>query len=142
MPPLPQHGKHGALAAICGAKLLAIAALLLLGPERHLTGGDGQEQDGGKVATAEHDDRQPGQSLKEVVWAGDEVEAVAPGDLALGASVGRAQVAQRHMRRVVGRLGKQPQRQGSIAHQRVGLGVPGSRPPARGWRRRRVQKVG
>ena len=54
-------------------------------------------------ARGEGSDGGPGKNLKEVVGAGDEVKAIAPGDLPLGAA-GSAEVAQDQVGLEVGEL--------------------------------------
>lgn len=103
---LEDTGEHGvALLLVAVAKLLAVGALLALGPVVHLDDAHGDESGDGPVAAGD-DDADPGQDLEHVVGAGDEAEAVADGDLALGAA-GGAQGGQVAVDEGVARLAKQ-----------------------------------
>lgn len=83
---LQQSRKHDeALLLVLVAKLLAVCPLLALGPDEHLDGTNGDEKRNRPV-TASSDDAHPRQNLVHVVGAGDEREAVAVRDLALGAA--------------------------------------------------------
>lgn len=80
-----QHDESLLLVAV--TKLLAVGALLALGPVEHLRSANGDEESNGPV-TADEDDTHPRQHLEHVVGAGHEAEAIAHGDLALGAASG------------------------------------------------------
>lgn len=86
-------------------ELLAVRALLALGPLGHLGSADDNE-DGNGPAAAGDDDADPRENLKHVVGAGDEGEAVAAGDLALGAAAG-AQAGEVEVDNGVGGLAKE-----------------------------------
>lgn len=81
-----------ALSLILVAKLLAIGALLALGPDVHLSGTNADEKSHRPV-TADDNDANPSHNLKHVVGASDETEAITVGDLALGAA-GRSESRQ------------------------------------------------
>jgi hypothetical protein len=83
-----EAGDEGELLLLVGlGELLAVGALLALGPVEHGVGADGKEDDGAPAATGD-DDADPGDDLEHVVGAGDEAGAVALGDAPLGAAGG------------------------------------------------------
>ena len=83
---LEQTGKHDvALPLVLVAKLGTVGALLALGPDVHLRGADGDEEGDGPAPARQYHAR-PREDLIHVVGAGHDGEAVAVGDLPLGAA--------------------------------------------------------
>lgn len=76
-----------ALLLVLVTEFLAVRLLLALGPDEHLRATNCNEQRHGPVP-ADNDDANPCENLIHVVGAGDEAEAVAAGNLALGAARG------------------------------------------------------
>lgn len=116
-----QH--HESLLLVLVAELLAVSSLLALAPAEHVHGANGDEE-GDRGTSADKDHANPGNHLKHVVGAGDELEAVAVGDLALGAA-GAAQGRQVGVDAEVGDLAKEEEGQAEgVNGEVVGLGGP------------------
>lgn len=108
------------------AKLLAVRTLLALAPGEHLRGANGDEE-GDAPVSAGDDHAKPRDDLKHVVGAGHELEAVADGDLALGAASG-SQASQVSVDGGVAQLAKEVDDEAEDVHGGdVGPGSEGAR---------------
>lgn len=114
-------------------ELLAVALVLLDGPDVHLADGDDKEQVRGPRQGQDRDS-QPGQGLEKVVGARNQVETITAGDLADTSAWG-AQVAEGDMGVEVGELGKDVEGNASVDKGVAPLGqlcsgsVPGAVDP-------------
>lgn len=125
---LPQEREHGALLLVSTTELLTVPALLLLGPNSHLSSSNRQEENSRKVTTGKNGDSSPGHGLEQVVGAGNQVESVSAGNGTLGGSTG-TEVTESDVGEVVGELGEEEQSDGSVENSLVGSGLKSLGPP-------------
>ena len=130
---LGDEREHGLATTGVIRELLAVALVLLDGPDVHLTDGDDKEQVSGPREGQDRDS-QPGQGLKKVVGARNQVEAIAARDLADTGAWG-TQVAEGDVGVEVGELGKNVEGDASVDKgvaplgQLCSGGVPGAVDP-------------
>jgi hypothetical protein len=130
---LGDEGEHGLATTGVVRELLAVALVLLDGPNVHLTDSDDKEQVG-RPGQGQNGNGQPGQGLEEVVRARNQVETVTAGDLADTGAWG-TQVAEGDMGVEVGELGKDVEGNASVDKGVASLGqlcsggVPGTVDP-------------
>lgn len=131
--PLPDTGHHGELLRlVLSAQLFPVPALLLLGPKRHLTNSDRDEQRCAPVPVHKQD-RDPRHALESVVRASHPVETKASGHAAISATRA-AESAEGQVCGEVGELAEDVQSHGRVGQERRGVGVCG-------WRVGRVGEV-